>query len=99
MSVEVRVTHEEIESGRPLDCYECPVARAINRALGNPFRARVTLTTIEVIRFGEFGKREPAMTRYLSFPTPPAVKEFMGTFDIGGADAVKPFEFPMEIPS
>ena len=80
--MKIDVLHSDIEYGIKRNCEDCPIARAINRALNNPSR------TVEVTH----------MTVYIgteTFRLPTVATEFIRTFD--DEREVRPFSFEMEI--
>lgn len=96
--VTVDVTQEDIDHGESNNCYNCPVARAAVRALGQTAVIAVSANAINV--FGEDGTRE------LVIALPIEATQFIDTVDrcvdevgsIAFRKVVKPFSFEVEVP-
>lgn len=84
----IRVTQDHIDRGRQSNCALCPVALALQEALGDP------LIRAGVSRWGHFKDNEGAFD--WSLPLPGAVGRFIVLFDAcrGG----EPFEFEIDKP-
>lgn len=85
--IKVSVTAEDIANGKHGNCSLCPVALAVNRAIGQKFDA---------VRIGfrnaEFGYGDPD-ERVL----PWRAQEFVLDYESGRP--VEPFEFEMDVPA
>ena len=84
------VIEDDIDYGSPDDCSDCPVARAVNRALHGvrPYsgcHAEVDQHDISVFSVGRNGRLE------YQAPTPPEVAAFIGAFDGYDDGPVEPF--------
>jgi hypothetical protein len=76
----VKVTQEDIDSGRPRVPMQCPVALAVSRSLGGS-------------GFVIAGPRSIHINRG-SLITPPEARKFMRRFDDGAP--IEPFEFTID---
>lgn len=82
----ITVTQSDIERGKKLDPWDCPVARALRRAS----KERSVSAGMGFMFIG------PKKRRIL-WQTPPEVRAFISDFD--GKKDVKPFEFDMPLKS
>lgn len=82
-TVTVHVTDEDITFGVRRDSQCCPVARAIERTIGN----QVTVMNTICLPRGPFAS---------VIGLPPSARSFIRSFDL--ADAVTPFKFRIELP-
>ncbi len=82
-TMQITVTQEHINEGKRLDCEKCPIALALSEATGLSWSAGMMLM-------------EASSTPPQVFPAPQSCIRFMGRFDEGIGEAVKPFTF--EIP-
>lgn len=85
-TVTVEVTEKDIAEGEGKDCFRCPVAIAIRRAVGNPVSVGMVLFKV----IGDAGK---SFTGRL----PECASNLVRSFDAFGE--VKPISFPLDIPS
>lgn len=84
----VEVTGEDIEQGVPGDCVDCPVARALNRALG--YAAGTVDVDADEYWLG------PQDNEGRPYRLPAAASEFVMAFD--SDEAVAPFSFRIRKP-
>jgi hypothetical protein len=80
--VAVNVTAEDIAEGRESDCWECPVARALSRAVGDDVH----------VYFGSISDGGGMWERHL----PRTASDFQRRFDKG--QPVEPFGFEASVP-
>lgn len=85
-TIRIEVTQEDIKDGVRGDCYTCPLARAIGRAMDLPGSAFVTLRSLYLDDF----------TRICWLPV--AAAEFVTKFDLAKS-AAEPFSFDLEVPA
>lgn len=85
MIVTIDVTRDDIDQGVRTDCMQCPVARAIRRALGLDYDVSVGPSDMDL-----------GQHTYLSVLTPAHAAAFMGHFDAG--HPVAPFRFELNVP-
>lgn len=81
-TIHVEVTQEDIDSGVPTHCCECPLARALSRAACEPVDV--------VVRKAFFAFDE------IGFDLPPVAVLFRRDFDAGRY--VRPIVFDVEVP-
>ena len=85
MPVKVDVTQADVNDGRRSDCRDCPIARAIQRATGNP--------NISIgLHHGRFWK---SADDYTVFQIPEVCAKFIVDFD--GGLPVSPFSFEVTL--
>jgi hypothetical protein len=83
------VTQDDIDQGRPRDCYNCPVARSVVRTLGlGPAADEWTVGSWVIA--GWLRDRQ-----VVSVPAPIRVCRFIDEFDRG--QPVEPFSFELEL--
>lgn len=92
-TVTVTVTQEDIDTGDPGMCYECPVARAISRAVGR--RCRVKEPNYWGFSDGPSGNKSDNLPD--PFRLPPIAATFVETFDDFGPERVVPFTFEITV--
>jgi hypothetical protein len=82
----IQVTQRDIEVGVQGNCFHCPVARAVRRALGAS-----EVWVREIIIVTKSGSRD-------TYVTPPAVTDFIERYDsaILEFESPKPFSFTLE---
>ena len=78
----IEVTQNDIDNGKRRDCYRCPIAHAINRAMGTHLAADVQETVVELP-----GREEACL--------PDQAISFIEDFD--AKIAVQPFTFELPI--
>jgi len=89
MKLHVGVTEQDINWGSPNNCETCPVARAIERAVGDPsIRVSVGLHTIRLRKW--FHTTHSAL-----LPGSHPVAVFVQKFDKG--EPVEPFSFDVNL--
>jgi hypothetical protein len=81
----VRVTQEDIDEGTKGDCTFCPIALAVDRALGGECCVAVTIFDVYIT--------ENAHAEV--FPLPSEARQFIQRFDKG--KPVSPFEFELDL--
>jgi len=86
----INVTQQHIDKGIPRSACECPVALAINEAIGNGYSS-VSPIAIYIWPNNVFGEDEKRYT------TPIEVAYFIHWFDANGHPTPKPFSFELEI--
>ena len=99
--VQVSVTAEHIRSGVRAGCEDCPVALAINEHLQPPtldpkwlgFLASVWTSSVLIL--DGMGDR---LKGCRAIPLPADAYLFIGRFDSGARDTLKPFTFPLRLP-
>lgn len=84
----VNVTAEDIASGVPNDCSDCPIARAIQRALPE-YHVDVTRSKIELAR--PTGDGEVWSRGYYELPD--VARKFVLAFDTDHQASYPPFSF------
>jgi hypothetical protein len=87
-TVRVELTAEDIRDGRRRDCFNCPMSRAIGRAVG----ARVATGAGVAYITGQ------DCTNVDLVVLPDVVRRFMADFDWGTPARLEPFAFDLEIP-
>lgn len=80
MNLKVTVSPRDIEQGMPINCWGCPVARAIRRVTKSD---HVTVT-------GSIARIEAK-----SFNLPEKARTFIRRFDLEGSNVVAPFTFTL----
>lgn len=85
----IEVTQEDIDHGVRGECRLCPIARALQRATGNPFATMGAWNCWPENNGTAFQTGGP-------IPCPDAAYDFIQAFDGKGASKVRPFSF--EIP-
>lgn len=94
MKLVINVTQEDIEKGERGECARCPVARALQRATGDPIA--------DVIPGEHRGLsarfHATSVTPAKRHPLPDAVVDWIGKYDGAvGDEPVKPFTFELEV--
>ena len=84
MKYTINVTQEHIDAGIQSSCKKCPIALALESALGDEYSANVGGSHFRV------GKH-----RFPGKPLPSVAKRFIQAFDLGFA--VSPFSFEIEV--
>lgn len=100
----MEVTAEDIAYGKARDCDKCPIARAVQRATGDPaLGVHEEITYSEEVHWDD--RRSYVVARYKnytrdrSFPLielPPEGQAFVDAIDVG--QQVQPFAFEIEVP-
>ena len=82
----IRVTRRDIEEGVQDNCFHCPVARAVRRALGAG-----EVWVREIIIVTKSGSRD-------TYVTPPAVSDFIERYDSATLEfkSPEPFTFALK---
>lgn len=86
----INVTQKDIDEGIPKNCYDCPVARAIRKAL----KPDLVAVRERFIHLHLRVEGSPGSTSKQAFITPPAVRAFIDAFD--EEQPVQPFTFELE---
>ena len=85
--VHVELTQEDIDQGIPRDCGNCPVARAIERAMGVSCKVEVEANRLDVYDGETWWTPLPAM-----------VETFVDNFDnVNQRVLCEPFTFDLEL--
>lgn len=87
----VNVTAKDIREGRKSDCLRCPVYRAVSRRLGQMKYLRVFTQEVH------YRKLRAKLTRTLKLPH--HVQDWIYSFDLNGADSVRPIRFTLTLHS
>ena len=89
MKQAIEITTDDINTGLPKSCNDCPLGLAIQRAFDIPNNCLdVQEEHAEVFL--------PKIKKYKVFSLPEEVREFMKIFDTGDRD-VKPISFEVEL--
>lgn len=87
--VSVEVTSRDIELGKAGNCEHCPVARALERAVG----CGVSIDTEIIVFYGT------SVMRRFTMYTPKEFAVFITRFDDLGAEFVEPFTLDLSVPA
>lgn len=82
--MQISVTQQDIDEGCLIDCYFCPIARALTRHTGKRWSVSGGFATVIV-----YGRVE-------SVQLPKEASEFVRNFDCHGRSAVAPFSFEFD---
>jgi hypothetical protein len=102
--ITVRVTADDIANGVKNNCFECPVARAILRAIGvtgNPADSPVHVVEVNDcdVWIDHDTNGRLGTGYYISrYDLPDDAANFIGVFDEWGSDYVDPFTFTLTPP-
>lgn len=97
-TLEVSITQEHIDEGTRNHCQQCPVALAINEALGdaheNGGQFADVVTKTAYIR----QRTRPNQSKVIGeISLPKSMEYFIADFDFLGREAVKPFTTTLEV--
>lgn len=82
-TITIEVTEEDISTGKREKCFNCPVALAMARHLG------------QLVKIGSFTWK---IAGHEPFTLPHKAQRFISSFDNEGPESVCPFTFTVEVP-
>ncbi len=102
-TISINVTQKDINTGKAVDAYSCPIARAVNRRLTKNRYSSVTQVGINVVN-RRSKKRFSGILSILRIEVPRVedrrqVGNFLLKFDAGHKEELEPFTFRAELPA